>query len=57
MNYDGCKRKFNVKDFVKKYPPAEKNAIKAIRAQKEQGATEVVGGTKSVAAFFKKEKA
>lgn len=27
MNYKGCKRKFNVDQFVAKYPPAAKNAI------------------------------
>ena len=26
MNYDGCKRKFDVKKFVAKYPPASSNA-------------------------------
>mmetsp|Transcript_16398 Transcript_16398/g.37950 ORF Transcript_16398/g.37950 Transcript_16398/m.37950 type:complete len:754 (+) Transcript_16398:124-2385(+) len=29
MNYNGCKRKFKVDQFVKKYPPAAKNARKA----------------------------
>jgi hypothetical protein len=29
MNYNGCKRKFKVDEFVKKYPPAYNNAIKA----------------------------
>jgi len=29
MNYNGCKRKFKVDQFVKKYPPAAKNALKA----------------------------
>jgi len=29
MNYAGCKRKFKVKDFVAKYPPAAKNAAVA----------------------------
>lgn len=29
MNYKGCKRKFKVDQFVKKYPPAAKNAMKA----------------------------
>lgn len=26
MNYNGCKRKFNLKEFVSKYPQAGKNA-------------------------------
>jgi deoxyribodipyrimidine photo-lyase len=29
MNYNGCKRKFKVDQFVKLYPPAAKNALKA----------------------------
>jgi len=29
MNYNGCKRKFKVDQFVKKYPPAAKNAARA----------------------------
>ncbi len=29
MNYNGCKRKFKVDQFVKKYPPAAKNALRA----------------------------
>ena len=29
MNYNGCKRKFKVDQFVRKYPPAAKNALKA----------------------------
>jgi len=29
MNYKGCKRKFKVDQFVKKYPPAAKNAAMA----------------------------
>lgn len=29
MNYNGCKRKFKVDQFVKKYPPAAKNAVRA----------------------------
>ena len=29
MNYDGCKRKFNVAEFVSRYPQAAKNAIAA----------------------------
>jgi hypothetical protein len=29
MNYEGCKRKFDVKGFVRKYPPASANSIKA----------------------------
>lgn len=29
MNYDGCKRKFKVPDFVKKYPPAAANSASA----------------------------
>jgi deoxyribodipyrimidine photo-lyase len=28
MNYNGCKRKFKVADFVNKYPPAAENAAK-----------------------------
>lgn len=27
MNYEGCKRKFDVKKFVAKYPPASRNAM------------------------------
>ncbi|KAL3935288.1 MAG: hypothetical protein SGARI_003040 [Bacillariaceae sp.] len=30
MNYNGCKRKFKVAEFVDKYPPAAKNAAKAM---------------------------
>ena len=26
MNYEGCKKKFDVKAFVNKYPPAAANA-------------------------------
>ena len=29
MNYDGCRRKFNVPEFVSRYPEAAKNAIAA----------------------------
>ena len=29
MNYDGCKRKFNVAEFVSRYPQAAKNAVDA----------------------------
>mgnify|MGYP007048349976 CR=1 FL=1 len=29
MNYNGCKRKFKVDQFVRRYPPAAKNALKA----------------------------
>ena len=29
MNYNGCKRKFKVDQFVRQYPPAAKNALKA----------------------------
>eukprot|EP00536_Pseudo-nitzschia_multiseries_P012998 jgi/Psemu1/210353/e_gw1.529.6.1 len=29
MNYNGCKRKFNVSQFVAKHPPAAKNAARA----------------------------
>lgn len=29
MNYAGCKRKFNVQQFVEDYPPASKNAAEA----------------------------
>ncbi|KAG7372846.1 deoxyribodipyrimidine photolyase [Nitzschia inconspicua] len=29
MNYNGCKRKFKVPEFVQKYPPAAENAAKA----------------------------
>jgi len=29
MNYNGCKRKFKVNQFVAKYPPAAKNAARA----------------------------
>merc|ERR1712071_383599 len=33
MNYAGCKRKFKVADFVAKYPPAAKNALKLTGSQ------------------------
>jgi deoxyribodipyrimidine photo-lyase len=29
MNYEGCKRKFNIAQFVKRYSPAGKNAATA----------------------------
>ena len=29
MNYNGCKRKFKVNEFVEKYPPAAENAVVA----------------------------
>eukprot|EP01037_Dinobryon_pediforme_P046693 gene46693-60157_t len=29
MNYQGCQRKFNVKTFVARYPPAAENAAAA----------------------------
>lgn len=48
MNYKGCERKFKVKEFVAKYPPASENARAAIAKD----------GQKSVTSFFnvKKEK-
>ena len=36
MNYAGCKRKFKVADFVKKYKDAEANAIEAEKKHAEQ---------------------
>jgi deoxyribodipyrimidine photo-lyase len=35
MNYEGCKRKFDVKAFVAKYPPAAANAAAAAAKQKK----------------------
>ena len=35
MNYEGCKRKFDVKAFVAKYPPAAANAAAAAATQKK----------------------
>lgn len=38
MNYAGCKRKFDIKSFVSKYPPAAANAAAAVRPAEENGA-------------------
>lgn len=41
MNYAGCKRKFDVKNFVAKYPAALKNAVAAAKRygkERETGA-------------------
>ena len=34
MNYKGCERKFDVKKFVRKFPPAAENAAAASKARK-----------------------
>jgi deoxyribodipyrimidine photo-lyase len=47
MNYAGCKRKFSVKDFVDKYPPAAENA---------KAAPGPTTGQTSVASFFSVKK-
>ncbi len=44
MNYKGCERKFKVKEFVAKYPPAQENARAALAKD----------GQTSVASFFAK---
>jgi hypothetical protein len=38
MNYDGCKKKFDINKFITKYPPASSNAKKVITG-KEIGST------------------
>ena len=47
MNYAGCKRKFDVKSFVAKYPPAAANAKAAADSSRK--------GQTTVSSFFKKE--
>jgi deoxyribodipyrimidine photo-lyase len=47
MNYAGCKRKFDIKSFVAKYPPAAANAKIAADSSKK--------GQTTVSSFFKKE--
>ena len=47
MNYAGCKRKFDVKVFVAKYPPAAANAKVAADSSRK--------GQTTVSSFFKKE--
>lgn len=55
MNYAGCKRKFNVQQFVTNYPPASKNAIDA--AKKYGGEPETGKKKPTAAALAKKEAA
>lgn len=35
MNYNGCKRKFKVDEFIRKYPPASKNALIAAKTHNQ----------------------
>jgi deoxyribodipyrimidine photo-lyase len=55
MNYAGCKRKFDVQQFVKNYPPAAKNAADA--AKKHGGESETGKKKPTAAALAKKEAA
>lgn len=58
MNYKGCERKFKVKDFVAKYPPAKANAEAILPPpppKSKKGKAASVAGTKSVKSFFKTE--
>ena len=51
MNYAGCKRKFDVAKFVKRYPPAATNATRAAAAVTNGGA-----GSSTMLNFLKVEK-
>lgn len=64
MNYEGCKRKFDVKAFVARYPPAAENAAMAAAAQGgSSGSSSKSGGggakakddskTSKIESFFK----
>ena len=47
MNYNGCKRKFKVSEFVQKYPGASENAVAAAEKHGIEVAAPSKAGKKS----------